>query len=484
MNKTILTTSTGAPVDNNQNSLTAGTKGPILLSDVHLIDKLAKFNRERIPERVVHAVGAGAYGYLEVTHDMTKYTKAKFLNAVGKRTPLFVRFSSTLGEKGFVDTDRDPRGFAIKFYTEEGIQDMVGNNTPFFFIRDPIKFPDIIHSRKRHPQTNVRDPNMSWDFISLNPESIQNIMFLYSERGLSDGYRHMDGFSAHALRWVNEKNEAFLVKYHIKTDVGVKNLTPEQVGEIEKTCKDYHTLDLFNYIASGKAATWTFYIQVMPEHEAANYRFDVTDITKVWPHGDYPLIPLGKLVLNRNPQNFFAEVEQSAFSPGNNVPGIELSNDRILQARVFSYPDTQRHRLGSNFEQIHVNCPINNVSNYIRDGFMAVNGNQGNTVNYEPNSLNGPVEEPSKAIKPTPVSGCIGRNEFQNKGDSDFEQPHVFWVKVLSEQSKAHLVDNMAKSMKNCRDDIKDRMIRLCSKVHPDFGTRLAKQLGFPSAKL
>lgn len=481
--KKTMTTSTGTPIDNNQNSLTAGSRGPLLLSDITLLDKLAKFDRERIPERVVHAVGAGAYGYLEVTHDMAKFTKAKFLNGVGKRTPLFVRFSTTLGEKGFVDTDRDPRGFAIKLYTEEGIQDMVCNNTPFFFIRDPIKFPDIIHSRKRHPQTNARDPNMSWDFISLTPESIQNIMFLYSERGISDGYRHMDGFSAHAFRWVNEKNEAFFVKYHIKTDVGIKNLTPEQVGEIEKSNKDYHTLDLFNFIASGKAATWTFYIQVMPEKEAETYRYDVTDITKIWPHGDYPLIPLGKLVLNRNPQNFFAEVEQAAFSPGNNVPGIELSNDRILQARVFSYPDTQRHRLGSNFDQIPVNCPINNVANYQRDGLMVVNGNQGNEVNYEPNSVNGPVECPHKALKPTTVQGEVSRKDFQN-GDIDFEQPRAFWVKVLSEESKNHLVDNMVKSMKCCRMDIKERMVRLCSRVHPDFGMKLAKQLSMPCPKL
>ena len=483
MNKVQLTTSTGAPVDSNQNSLTAGPRGPILLSDVTLIDKLAKFDRERIPERVVHAVGSGAYGYLEVTHDMTKYTKAKFLNSVGKRTPLFVRFSTTLGEKGFVDTDRDPRGFAIKLYTEEGIQDIVGNNTPFFFIRDPIRFPDIIHSRKRHPQTNVRDPNMSWDFISLTPESIQNIMFLYSERGISDGYRHMDGFSAHALRWVNAKNESFLVKYHIKTDAGIKNLTPEQVCEIEKSNKDYHTLDLFNHIAAGQSATWTFYIQVMPEHEAANYKYDVTDITKIWPHADYPLIPLGKLVLNRNPKNFFAEVEQVAFSPGNNVPGIELSNDRILQARVFSYPDTQRHRLGPNFDQIPVNCPINNVANYQRDGSMVVNGNQGENVNYEPNSLNGPIESPEKKLKPSPINGCVDRNEFQS-GDIDFEQPRAFWVKVLSEESKAHLVDNMTKSMKKCRNDIKERMVRLCGRVHADFGMRLAKQLGMATPKL
>ena len=308
MQKT-LTTSTGMPVDDNQNSLTAGPRGPIMLTDIHLIDKLAKFDRERIPERVVHAVGAGGFGYFQLTHDVSKFTKAKFLNGIGKQTPICVRFSTTLGEKGFSDTDRDPRGFAIKLYTEEGIVDFVCNNTPFFFIQDPIKFPDVIHSRKRHPQTNMRDPNMSWDFIGLNPVSIQNIMFLFSERGISDGYRHMDGFSAHSYKWVNEKGEAFFVKYHIKTDAGIKNLSPQQVFEIEQKTKDYHTEDLFNHLASGKVASWTFYIQAIPEAEAETYRYDVTDITKIWPHGDYPLIPVGKFVLNHNPSNFFAEME-------------------------------------------------------------------------------------------------------------------------------------------------------------------------------
>lgn len=437
---------------------------------------------------MVHAVGAGGFGYFEVTHDVSKFTKAKFLNGPGKHTPICVRFSTTLGEAGFSDTDRDPRGFAIKLYTEEGICDFVCNNTPFFFIRDPIKFPDVIHSRKRHPQTHMRDPSMSWDFISLNPESIQNIMFLFSERGISDGYRHMDGFSAHTYKWVNAKGEPFLVKYHIKADAGVKNLSPAQVKEIEQRTKDYHTEDLFNHLASGKVASWTFFIQAMPEAEAAGYRYDVTDITKIWPHGDYPLIPVGKFVLNRNPSNFFAEMEQVAFSPGNIVPGIELSNDRILQARVFSYPDTQRHRLGPNFEQIPVNCPLyGQVYNYQRDGPATVNGNQGSAVNYEPNSMGGPVEDPSKAALRYEVKGFAGRNVFENMGDVDYEQPRQLWVKVFKEESRAYLVNAMAGSMMKARLDIKERMIKLCSRVHPDFGERLAKALGIqpaPEAKL
>eukprot|EP00349_Pseudokeronopsis_sp_Brazil_P002606 CAMPEP_0202959834 /NCGR_PEP_ID=MMETSP1396-20130829/4004_1 /ASSEMBLY_ACC=CAM_ASM_000872 /TAXON_ID= /ORGANISM="Pseudokeronopsis sp., Strain Brazil" /LENGTH=434 /DNA_ID=CAMNT_0049678637 /DNA_START=114 /DNA_END=1418 /DNA_ORIENTATION=- len=434
---------------------------------------MAKFDRERIPERVVHAKGAGAFGYLEMTADASKYTKAKFLNGVGKRTNCLVRFSTTLGERGFSDMDRDPRGFAIKFYTEDGICDWVCNNTPFFFIRDPMKFPDVIHSRKRHPQTGMRDPNMAWDFISLSPESMMNIMFLYSERGISDGYRHMDGFSAHAFRWVNAKGEAYFVKYHLKTDVGVKNLSPEQVKEIEARTKDYHTEDLFNHIASGKSATWTVHIQAMPEKDAATYKYDVTDLTKVWPHADYPLIPIAKLVLNQNPTNFFAQIEQAAFCPGNLVPGIQLSNDRILQARVFSYTDTQRHRLGVNFDQIPVNCPINGVHNYQRDGFMVVNDNGGAGPNYEPNSLGGPIQDPATMEKPYVVEGLAQRNKFVD-ADLDFEQPRAFWTKVLKEENKAYLVNAMVGHMKGCRPDIKERMIKLCNRVHEEFGQRLA----------
>lgn len=474
----IITTSQGVPVADNQNSVTVGTRGPISLTDVQLIDKLARFDRERIPERVVHAKGAGAFGYLEVTEDATRFTKAKFLNAVGKKTPAMVRFSTTLGESGFPDTDRDPRGFALKLYTEDGNLDFVMNNTPFFFIRDPIKFPDVIHSRKRNPKSGLRDPNMSWDFISLTPESMMNIMFLYSERGISDGYRHMDGFSAHAFRWVNAKGEAFFVKYHFKTDVGVKTLSPDQVKEIESKTKDYHTMDLFNHIQEGKTATWTFHIQVMPEKDAETYRYDVTDITKVWPHGDYPLIKIGKLVLNKNPDNFHAQMEQAAFSPGNLVPGIQLSHDRILQARVFSYPDTQRHRLGGNFEQIPVNCPMRGVHNYMRDG-LTFTDNQGSNPNYEPNSIEGtPKQDISYDEKPVTVKGEAKRQGFERTGDIDFEQPTAFWTKVMKEENKEYLVNAMANHMRPCRIDIKERMIGLCTRIHPDFGKRLANNLG------
>jgi len=308
---------------------------------------------------------------------------------------------------------------------------------------------------------------------------MMNIMFLFSERGITDGYRHMDGFSSHAFRWINDKGEAFFVKYHIKSDIGVKTLSLDKIKELEAAgAKDYHTADLYNHIAEGKTATWTFNIQAMPEKEAETYRYDVTDITKIWPHGDYPLIPLAKLVLNRNPTNFFADMEQAAFSPGTLVPGIQLSNDRILLARVFSYPDTQRHRLGPNFDQIPVNCPLSGVFNYQRDGFMAVNGNGGTMVNYEPNSVQStPKEDKQFADKPFKVGGLAQRNTF-TVTDVDFEQPRAFWVKVLKEENKEYLVNTMYNGMKTCRVDIKERMIGLCTRVHPEFGQRLAKKLG------
>lgn len=350
MERKTLTTSSGMPVDSNQNSMTAGPRGPILLQDFHLIDKLAKFDRERIPERVVHAKGAGAHGYLEVTHDVSKFCKAKFLNSVGKRTPLFLRFSTVAGENGSADTVRDPRGFAIKFYTEEGNYDMVGNNTPVFFIKDPIKFPDFIHSQKRNPQTNLNDPNMAWDFWTYTTDSLHQITILFSDRGTPDGYRHMNGYSSHTYKWVNDKGEVHYVKYHFKTDQGIKNFTRHKAGELQSTNKDYATQDLFDNIAKGNFPSWTWYVQLIPEKEGENYKYDIFDVTKVVPHKDYPLIPVGKIVLNKNPENYFAEVEQSAFAPTHVVPGIEPSADKMLQGRLFSYPDTHRHRLGANYE--------------------------------------------------------------------------------------------------------------------------------------
>ena len=396
--KKTMTTSTGSPVDNNQNSMTAGPKGPIVLQDFNLIDKLAHFDRERIPERVVHAKGAAAHGVFEVTEDVTKFTKANFLNKIGKKTPLFLRFSTVAGERGAPDTMRDPRGFAIKFYTEEGNYDMVGNNTPVFFINDPIKFPDFIHSQKRNPATNLTDPDMIFDFWQHTPEALHQVTILFSDRGTPYGYRFMNGYSSHTYKWVNAAGEVHFVKYHFKTDQGIKNFTAQELDQMTLKDKDFSTSDLYSSIMKKNFPSWTWKVQLMPERDAENYRFDVLDITKVWPQSDYPLITVGKMTLNRNPENYFAETEQSAFSPSHLVPGIEPSMDKMLQGRLFSYPDTHRHRLGANYDQIPINCPYRaRVASYTRDGAAVTNGNYGSAVNYQPNTRDGPVEDPSKA---------------------------------------------------------------------------------------
>ena len=333
-NKKTLTTNFGKPVEDDQNSITAGDNGPVLMQDVHLIEKLAHFNRERIPERIVHAKGAGAGGYFEVTKDVTKYTKAKFLSKVGKKTEVFVRFSTVGGEKGSADAERDPRGFAVKFYTEDGNYDLVGNNTPVFFIRDPIKFPDFIHTQKRNPATNTKDANMFWDFLSLTPESIHQVTILFSDRGTPKTYRHMNGFSSHTYKWYNDKGDYYWVKYHFKTDQGIQNLTRDEAEILKGKDPDHATRDLFDAIKRGEYPSWTLEIQIMNPEDAENYRFNPFDVTKVWPHGDYPPIKIGRMVLNRNPENYFAEVEQAAFSPGNFVPGIAASPDKMLQGRL------------------------------------------------------------------------------------------------------------------------------------------------------
>lgn len=446
-----LTTSNGAPVDDNQNSLTVGPDGPILIQDFHLIDKLAHFDRERIPERVVHAKGAGAHGFFEVTDDVTKFCKAKVFDKVGKKTPIFIRFSTVGGEKGSADTERDPRGFAIKFFTEEGNWDMVGNNTPVFFIRDPIKFPDFIHTQKKNPQTNLKCPDMFWDFLSLTPESCHQVTILFSDRGTPDGYRHMNGYSSHTYKWVNAQGEVFYVKWHFKTNSGIKNLPTATAGRLAGEDPDYATRDLFNHIKNGNTAEWTFYAQIMPEKEAETYQWNVLDITKVWPHKDYPLVKVGRIVLNRNPDNYFAETEQSAFSPGHFVPGIEPSNDKMLQGRLFSYPDTHRHRLGVNYQQIPINCPYRTrVINHQRDGPATVNGNGGSALNYEPNSFSGPVENKFYQSARNYASGNIVKQKTAHK-NCDFAQPGTLYSKVMSEKQRTELVENLVGHMKNAK---------------------------------
>ena len=452
--KNILTTANGNPVDDNQNSLTAGEYGPVTIMDFNLIDKLSHFDRERIPERVVHAKGAGAFGYFEVTADVTKYCKAKFLNQIGKRTPIITRFSTVGGEKGSADTARDPRGFAVKFYTEEGNWDMVGNNTPVFFIRDPQKFPDFIHTQKRNPQTNLKDANMFWDFLSQVPESSHQVTILFSDRGTPYGYRHMPGFGSHTFKWVNDKNEVFFVKFHFTTDQGVKNFTDAEAGKMTMDNPDFATQDLFEAIEKGEGASWTASVQVMPEADAAKYKWNIFDVTKVWPHGDYPLIPYGKMVLNKNSENYFADIEQAAFSPSHMVPGIEPSDDKMLQGRLFSYPDTHRHRLGTNYQQIPVNCPYRTrVNNGQRDGFMTINGNQGSAPNYEPNSYHSQVEDPSAKFSTFKVSGLVQRYKPAHP-NCDFEQPGALFRKVMSNTDREHLISNIVGHLKNARRDV------------------------------
>ena len=421
--KDTLTTAFGIPVADDQNSLTAGARGPVLMQDSHLLEKLAHFDRERIPERVVHAKGAGAGGYFEVTADVTRYTKAKFLSAVGKRTEVFARFSTVGGEKGSADAARDPRGFAVKFYTAEGNYDLVGNNTPVFFIRDPLKFPDFIHTQKRHPATNCKDPDMFWDFLSLTPESIHQVTILFSDRGTPATYRHMNGYSSHTYKWYNAHGDYFWVQYHFKTDQGIKNLSRQEAEKLSGADPDHATRDLYEAIARGDYPSWTLEMQILTPEQAKDFRWDILDITKVWPHGEVPPIKVGKLVLNRNPENYFAEVEQAAFGPGNTVPGIAVSPDKMLQARVFSYHDTHLHRLGPNYHLIPVNSPKGaKEMSYQRDGFMRVDAGGGGGPNYWPNSFGGPAPDPGAGEPPFEMAGPAGRHPYAFPND-DFVQP-------------------------------------------------------------
>jgi catalase len=476
--KKILTTNFGLPVDDDQNTMTAGSPGPSLIQDVHLIEKLAHFDRERIPERVVHAKGAGAHGYFEVTHDVTGYTMANFLSEEGKRTEVFVRFSTVGGEKGSADSERDPRGFAVKFYTEEGNYDMVGNNTPVFFIRDPLKFPDFIHTQKRHPATNLKDPDMFWDFLSLTPESIHQVTILFSDRGTPKSYRHMNGYSGHTFKWYNKKGEYFWVKLHFKTDQGIQNLTREEAVRLTGKDPDHATRDLYRAIERGDYPSWTVYAQIMTPEEVENYRFDSFDITKVWPHGDAPLRPVGRMVLNRNPENYFAEVEQSAFSPGNFVPGVAASPDKLLQGRLFSYHDTHRHRLGPNYHLIPVNAPKAAKANtYQRDGFMRTDDNLGSGPNYYPNTMGGPVPRPEVAEPPFEVSGVAARQPYTHPND-DFVQAGALYRKVMSDEDRDHLIGNIVAHLVNAQKRLQLRQTALFYKADADYGRRVAEGLG------
>ena len=473
-----LTTASGIPYYYNEDTMSVGPRGPLLLQDFILHEKMAHFNRERIPERVVHAKGSGAYGSFTVTHDITQYTRAKMFSKVGKKTRVFLRFSTVGGERGSADTERDPRGFALKFYTEDGNWDLVGNNTPIFFIKDPKKFSDFIHTQKRDPYNNCKSPTMMWDFWSLNPESLHQVMFLMSDRGTPYSYRHMHGFGSHTFSMINDKNERVWVKFHFKTKQGIRNFTNDEAVAMKGLDADWAQRDLVKAIDDGDFPRWTLKIQVMTEEQARSYRFNPFDLTKVWSHKDFPLIEVGELELNENPRNYFAEVEQAGFAPAHVVDGISYSPDKMLQGRILSYPDAHRYRLGVNYEQIPVNkCPYM-VANYERDGFMRVDGNGGTAPNYFPNSFDG-VKPDESYRQPaweldSQVADWYSRNA---EGENDhYTQPGIFWREVLSEQDKKNLVSNIVGAMKGIEGPKKSEIInrQLCHFFRADVGLGMA----------
>jgi catalase len=473
-----LTTAFGVPVSDDQNSLTAGDRGPVLMQDVHLLEKLSHFDRERIPERVVHAKGAGAFGYFEVTADVTQYTKAGFLSEIGRKTEVCVRFSTVGGERGSADAARDPRGFAIKFYTEEGNYDLAGNNTPVFFIRDPLKFPDFIHTQKRHPATNLPNPDMFWDFLSLTPESVHQVTILFSDRGTPADYRHMNGYGSHTFKWYNDKGESFWVQYHFKTDQGIKNLTREEATRISGEDPNHATRDLYHAVERGEYPSWTLEMQILTAEQAKDFPWDIFDITKVWPHKEVPPITVGKLVLNRNPVNYFAEIEQAAFNPSNLVPGIAASPDKMLQARLFSYHDTHLHRLGPNYHLLPVNAPkAARENNYQRDGSMRTDENGGGGPNYWPNSFNGPAPDPDAGEPGFEVSGDAARQPYPHPND-DFVQAGNLFRNVMTDQDREHLIGNLVDHLGGAQKRIQMRQSAVFFKADPNYGRGVAQGLG------
>ncbi|MHB1221797.1 MAG: catalase [Gammaproteobacteria bacterium] len=471
-----MTTDAGIPVADNQNSLTAGPRGPVLMADHQLIERMAHFNRERVPERVVHAKGAGAYGTLKITGDISAYTRAKLFSKIGNQCDMVIRFSTVAGEQGSADTARDPRGFACKFYTEEGNWDLVGNNTPVFFVRDPLKFSDFIHSQKRHPATGLRDSTMQWDFWSLSPESLHQVTILFSDRGIPATYRHMDGFSSHTFSLWNEKDERFWVKWHFKTEQGIECLTNAEAANIAGSDLDYHRRDLHAAIEQGNYPKWKVYIQIMPELQADTYRINPFDLTKVWPHKDYPLMEVGLLELNRNPGNFFAEIEQAAFEPSNTPIGMGISPDKMLQARILSYPDAHRYRIGVNYPQLPVNKPQCPVRTYNRDGHMRFDGNDGGAVNYQPNSFNGPIDNEKMKEPPLKISGEADRYDHRI-GNDDYTQAGDLY-RLITEDKKVQLIDNIVQAMQPIPEEIKRRQLAHFYKADPDYGKRVAAGLG------
>jgi catalase len=469
-----LTTSAGIPVPDNQNSLTAGPRGPLLVQDWQLFEKHAHFNRERIPERVVHAKGSAAFGKLTITGDISRYTKAKVLQP-GATTEALLRFSTVAGERGAADAERDVRGFALKFYTEEGNWDLVGNNTPVFFVRDPYKFPDFIHTQKRDPATNLRNPTAMWDFWSLSPESLHQITILFSDRGLPRSYRHVNGYGSHTYSLINSSNERTWVKFHFKTKQGIQNYADTEAETLIGADRESHQRDLYAAIDGGDFPKWKVQVQVMTEAQAEQTNYNPFDLTKVWPHKDFPLIEIGELELNRNPANYHAEVEQATFSPANVVPGIGHSPDKMLQFRIFSYADAHRHRLGVNYEALPVNAPKCPHANYYRDGAMRFDGNAGGAVNYEPNSFGGPKQDASVKEPPLPLQGAADRYDHR-AGNDDYTQAGDLF-RLMPKDQQVRLMSAIAGAMKSVPKEIQDRQIAHFNKCDPAYGNGIAERL-------
>jgi catalase len=472
-----LTTAGGIPVGDLQNSITAGPRGPLLAQDWQLFERHAHFNRERIPERIVHAKGSGAYGTLTITGDITRYTRAKVFSEVGKKTECFFRFSTVAGERGAADAERDVRGFAMKYYTEEGNWDLVGNNTPIFFVRDPYKFMDFIHTQKRDPKTNLRSATAMWDFWSLMPESLHQVTILFSDRGIPKSYRHMNGYGSHTYSLLNAEGERHWVKFHFKTMQGIDFLTDEEAAKIVATDRESNQRDLFESIENGDFPKWRMMIQIMPEKDAYEVPYHPFDLTKVWPHGDYPLQEVGIVELNRNPENYFAEVEQSAFSVGNVPPGISFSPDKMLQMRVISYADAHRHRLGVNYESLPVNRPrATEAHHYHRDGQMRFDDNGGGSVNYHPNSFGGPQEDPSWKEPPLPLDGPADRYSYDDENIDVFTQPRALY-NLMPDDARERLHGNMARAMAGVPDFIVERQLGLLEQVDPRYAEGVRRGL-------
>ena len=478
-----LTNNVGAPVADNQNVMTAGQRGPMLLQDVWFLEKLAHFDREVIPERRMHAKGSGAYGTFTVTHDITRYTKAKIFSEVGKKTEVFVRFSTVAGERGAADAERDIRGFAMKFYTEEGNWDLVGNNTPVFFLRDPLKFPDLNHAVKRDPRTNMRSARNNWDFWTSLPEALHQVTITMSDRGIPYSYRHMNGYGSHSFSLISAKKERFWVKFHFKTQQGIKNLTDQEAEAIVGKDRESHQRDLYESIEKGDFPKWSMKIQLVPEKDASKFSFNPFDLTKVWPHKDFPLIDVGVLELNRNPENYFAEVEQAAFNPASIVPGIGFSPDKMLQGRLFSYADAQRYRLGVNHHLIPVNAPRCPFHSYHRDGAMRVDGNYGSTLGYEPNSYGEWQEQPESREPPLSLAGAADHWNHRKDDDDYYSQPRALFQMMSPEQQRV-LCENTARAMGDAPKEVKIRHVGNCTKADQAYGKGVADALGIPHTEV